>query len=103
MKRTKYIKIRVNDAEHKIISSRGKRSGGISKLVRDILLNEQAKDLRLEAIRELIRLARNINLIARAVSNFPPERAVQIIVWLMNIDRNLSAAIGKISSKRSEC
>ena len=103
MGRKRMIKIRVNDAEHAALTKMGKAAGGISALVRRHLLKHGDNESRWEAVRELARLARNLCFIARETKQFPPGRAVEILSWLIAIDRQLTEAIQRLGKPLKKC
>jgi len=97
------VKIRVNDAEHAALTRMGKAVGGISALIRRHLLKHGDKEMRWEALRELARLSRNLSLIARETKHFPASRSVEILAWLITIDRQLTSAIQCLGKTRTPC
>ena len=97
------IKIRVNDAEHAALTEMGKVRGGVSALIRRHLLKHGDKESRWEAVRELARLARNLSFIARETKHFPPGRAVEILTWVIAIDRQLNEAIQHLGKPLKKC
>jgi hypothetical protein len=101
--RKRMIKIRVNDAEHAALTEMGKKCGGISALVRRHLLKYGDNESRWEALRELAQLARNLCFIARETKHFPPGRAVEILAWLVAIDRQLNEAIQRLGKPLKTC
>ena len=101
MGRTKIINIRVSDSEHAKLTAMGKSVGGVSALIREQLISRNPDGSRREALLELARLARNLNLIARRVRTYEPIRAVETIAWLIAVDRKLVAAIEPLAKKRS--
>ena len=103
MGRKRMIKIRVNDAEHAALTEMGKAVGGISALIRRHLLKHGDKETRWEALRELARLARNLSFIARETKHFPAGRAVEIMAWLIAIDRQLNEAIQRLGKPLKKC
>ena len=103
MGRKRMIKIRVNDAEHAALTEMGKARGGISALIRRHLLKHGDNESRWEAVRELARLARNLSFIARETKHFPPSRAVEIMAWLVAIDRQLNEAIQRLGKPLKTC
>jgi hypothetical protein len=103
MGRKRMIKIRVNDAEHAALTEMGKAIGGISALIRRHLLKHGDKETRWEAVRELARLARHLSFIARETKHFPPGRAVEILAWLIAIDRQLNEAIQRLGKPLKKC
>jgi hypothetical protein len=103
MGRKRMIKIRVNDAEHAALTEMGKVRGGVSALIRRHLLKHGDKESRWEAVRELARLARNLSFIARETKHFPPGRAVEILTWLIAIDRQLNEAIQRLGKPLKKC
>ena len=103
MGRKRMIKIRVNDAEHAALTEMGKAIGGISALIRRHLLKHGDKETRWEALRELARLARNLSFIARETKHFPAGRAVEILAWLIAIDRQLNEAIQRLGKPLKKC
>ena len=103
MGRKRMIKIRVNDAEHAALTEMGKAGGGISALIRRHLLKYGDKESRWEAVRELARLARHLSFIARETKQFPPGRAIEIMAWLITIDRQLNEAIQRLGKPLKKC
>jgi hypothetical protein len=103
MGRKRVVKIRVNDAEHAALTRMGKAVGGVSALVRRHLLKHGDKEMRWEALRELARLSRNLSFIARETKHFPAGRAVEILAWLITIDRQLNWAIHRLSKTKIPC
>ena len=101
--RKRVVKVRVNDAEHAALTRMGKDGGGVSALVRRHLLKQGDKEMRWEALRELARLCRNLSFIARETKHFPPGRAVEILAWLITIDRQLNWAIQQLTKTKSPC
>lgn len=101
--RKRVIKIRVNDAEHAALTRMGKAGGGISALVRRHLLKHGDKEARWEALRELARLARNLSFIARQNSQLSPLAAVEILAWIISIDRQLNEAIQRLPKLIKKC
>lgn len=99
--RRRFIKVRVNEIEYSRLTKRGKSEGGISALVRNHLLGEGIKDARREAIRELARLARNFNTLAIEVNRYDAPRAVEVLLWLVAIERELTRAIDALTTKGS--
>ena len=97
------IKIRVNDAEHAAFTKMGKARGGISGLIRRHLLKHGDEESRWEAVRELARLARHFSFIARETKQFPPGQAVEILAWLVAIDRQLNEAIQHLGKPLKKC
>ncbi len=103
MGRKRVIKIRVNDAEHSALTKMGKAAGGISGLIRRYLLKHGDNESRWEAVRELTRLARNLCSVAREIKQIPPSRSVEILVWLIAIDRQLNEAIQRLGKPLKKC
>jgi hypothetical protein len=95
--RNRFIKVRVNDEEHSKLTRLGNSEGGISTLIRRHLLGEGLADARREALQELARLCRSFNVIARETCRYEPARAVEILTWLVAIERELSEAIERLS------
>lgn len=91
--------MRVNETEHAALTHLGQSEGGISALIRRHLLGQGIADARRDALRELARLARNFNSIAAVAQTYNPERAVEIIAWLIVIERQIRGAIERISTK----
>jgi uncharacterized protein (DUF3820 family) len=54
-------------------------------------------------VRELARLARHLCFIARETKQFPPGRAVEIMAWLITIDRQLNEAIQRLGKPLKKC
>jgi len=98
--RKKIVKVRVTDAEHATLTRLGREEGGVSELIRHHLLGYGVVDARREALRELARLARNFNYIAAATQSYDPARAVEVIAWLVVIEREIRGAIQRLSTKR---
>jgi hypothetical protein len=98
--RKRNIKVRVNDEEHAAFTRLGKTEGGISALIRRCLLGQGITDARREALRELARLARNLNVIAVEARRFDPARTVEVVAHLVVIERELDGAIERCSKKR---
>ena len=92
-----FLKIRVTDAERKAIKQLADSEGGISAYIRR-RLPEGGKQ---EACREIAYLSRHLSLMARATREYPPNRAVELVAWLMVVERLLQSAIRKLSRKRS--
>lgn len=103
MGRKRMIKIRVNDAEYAALTKMGEAAGGISALIRRHLLKHGDNESRWEAVRALARLARNLCFIARETKQFPPGRAVEILAWLIAIDRQLIEAIQRLGKPLKKC
>lgn len=101
--RKRFVRIRVNDEEHATLTRLGKSEGGVSALVRRHLLGQGVTDARREALRELARLARGFNSIAIGTQRFDPARAVEVIAWLVIMERELNGAIQRLSTKRPVC
>jgi len=91
--RKKVVRTRVTDEEHATLTRLGKSEGGVSALVRRHLLGQGLTDARREALRELARLARGFNSIAIGTQRFDPARAVEVIAWLVIVERELNGAI----------
>lgn len=101
MGRKKIINIRVTESEHAKLTALGKSFGGISALIRENLILRNPDSSKREALLELIRLARNLNLIARRARGYEPVHAVEAIACLAAIDRQVSAAMETLVKKRS--
>jgi hypothetical protein len=97
MGRKRVVKIRVNDDEHAALAKMGNHVGGISALIRRHLLKHGDKEMRWEALRELSRLARNLSFIAREMKQFSPDRAVEILAWLIAVDRQLKESFQRLN------
>jgi hypothetical protein len=75
-------------------------AGGVSGLIRRYLLKHGDNESRWEALRELARLARNLSSIARQTKQLPPNQTVELLAWLILIDRQLTEAIQRLGKFR---
>lgn len=103
MTRTKVIKLRVTAAEHAALTGLGKPLGGVSALIRRRCLDPVSSEPSRDAIRELARLAHNLNLIAVQARTLPANRTVEVIAHLIAIERRLAEALLAISHRRPRC
>ena len=92
MTRTKTIKIRLSDEEHRCVKAlAGKR--GISALLRIRALGpdeRQEKTDRLIVVAELARTRNTLNQIARDVERREPTAQIEIVARLVCVERELS-------------
>ena len=92
-----FIKIRVTDAERKAIKKMADLEGGISAFIRRRLPAGGKQ----EAYREIARLSQHLSLMARQTRDYPPNRAVELVAWLMTVERQLQTAIEKLSTRHN--
>jgi hypothetical protein len=88
-----FIKIRVSDEERNSLKKLADSEGGISAFIRRRLPAGSKQ----EAVREITRLSRQLSLVARQTKEFPPNRAVELVAWLMAVEREMHNAIENLS------
>jgi hypothetical protein len=90
-----FIKVRVSEAEREAIKKLADAEGGISAFLR-LRLSLSGRQ---QAIREVARLARSLRLMARQTRGYPAGQAVELVSWLMDVDRQLDAAVQNLLKK----